>query len=362
MRSRIGIDFGTNTSLVAYVHEGQPAAVRNPDNHRWLTPSVLHLNTQGQWIAGDEARSYLISQPERTVYAFKQLVGKSRVAAAFSFDVQASGNDIPQLIIDGKAYTLETILALFFGHLRLQTETYLQSEISAAVVGVPGYFGSEERGTYAAAAALAGFEDLQWIEEPVAACMGSKVAEGIHQPIYALTFDLGGGTFDAAVVECLESDSKILGMAGHKFLGSAHLDRLIIQHWEETGQLAPGSSTDDPSTSSLIRLMAESAKKTLSRKPDFYAESGGLAFSLTKDELEEISMPFMGQTLKICDQALATAGLAPNRLNEIVLIGGTTRSPLLVETLERHFQLSIRRTYDPEAVVAFGAAMRAADL
>jgi molecular chaperone HscA len=361
----IGIDLGTTNSLVAFMLEGSPKAVRDTEGKSALVPSVIHFKPEGDVLVGEEAKLKLISDPAHTIYSVKRLMGKSyRDVEGFGqyLGYQIIDEDQDRLVkirVQDKFYTPVELSAQILKTLKTRIEGLLRQEVSKAVITVPAYFNDAQRQATRDAGKLAGLDVLRIVNEPTAASLAYGI--GLHpddnQTI--AVYDLGGGTFDISILRIHDGIFEVLSTNGNTFLGGDDFDRVIMDYWMESmPELREQLRTDRPLGQSL-RLQAEQAKKALSNTDSWQGSAGGFALSLLRTEFEARIQPLVQQTIEACGQALQDAGLQAGQIDHVIMVGGSTRTPMVKSAVASFFGKAVNDSLDPDEVVALGAAIQA---
>ena len=368
----VGIDLGTTNSLVAYRHQKYDdiRVVVDEKGDNRLVPSVIHFPENGQEpIVGEAARQKMVEQPARTIYSVKRLMGKAYrdvAAQAQHFGYQIIDDDTESLVkvkVDDKFYTPIELSATILAALKQRTEKALNQTVAKAVITVPAYFNDTQRQATRDAGKLAGLEVLRIVNEPTAASLAYGL--GIKTdapPTTVAVYDFGGGTFDISILKIEDGVFEVLSTNGDTFLGGDDIDQAIINYWTITNQLALKrfSAHAYKSIQQALRLHAEAAKKHLSYQENFAAELPGLAhFQLNRSTLETLIQPLVEKTLACCKNALMDAKLNAAEIDEIVMVGGSTRIPFVKQMVTNFFGKPINDSLNPDEVVAIGAAVQA---
>ncbi len=347
----IGIDLGTTNSEVAVVREGRVQVLEVTDGSR-LLPSVVGLADDGSLLVGEAAWNQYALYPERSVRSIKRHMGS---------DLKVN--------LGGQEYTPQEISALILKRLKRVAESYLGVEVRKAVITVPAYFSDAQRQATRDAGEIAGLEVARIINEPTAAALAYE--SGVKTRKQILVYDFGGGTFDVSVVRLENGVVEVLASHGNNHLGGDDFDQKIVEHVLAHLKQVQGLDPAD-SRQAMARILraAESAKISLSDHPfamlqeEYLLEQNGapvhLSMELSRDDYEAMIHPFIEETLAAVHIALEGAGVSVAQLDEILLVGGATRTPLIVRHLENELGLQPRSDVDPELCVAAGAAIQGA--
>ena len=362
----VGIDLGTTNSLVAYMKDGRPCVI--PGRHgRTMVPSVVAMTDNGL-IVGDPAKEHLVRNPERTVYSVKRFMGKGLVdvqheLAYFPYSLTEQGGVI-RIKLGEKSYSPPQISAMILKELKQRAEAHLGESITKAVITVPAYFNDSQRQATKDAGLIAGLEVLRIINEPTAASLAYGLQEKTQGTI--AVYDFGGGTFDISILKLKNGIFEVLATNGDTHLGGDDLDRLLADHFVAEIRDRHGLDLNAyPDHMQAVRLEAERAKIRLSDelKTQIALElpdgKGRFTRELTRDQLESLAMDVIERTLAPCRLALKDAGLTPNDIDEVVLVGGSTRMPLVRQRVQALFGKQPHCELNPDEVVALGAAVQA---
>jgi molecular chaperone DnaK len=369
----VGIDLGTTNSLVAYIdtQTGQPKCIPGPSGST-LCPSVVSLDVDGSIIVGDPARRRLLSQPERTIYSVKRLMGRGpsdiqNELKLFPFRIDPSSNNVIRVRLGDKVFTPPEISSFILRELKNWAEAYFNETVDRAVITVPAYFNDAQRQATKDAGKLAGLEVLRLVNEPTAAAL----AYGLHekQRGKVAVYDLGGGTFDISILKLISTTEgdiyQVLSTNGDTHLGGDDIDNLLQAFVHE--QIL---QTDQIDFSPHGGLAQELRKELIALKHKLSeVESATLCFPLpngkifvhefTRGALEALIHPVVDRTMVPVKQALADAHLKPTEMDEVVLVGGATRTPLMRRTVQEFFDRKPHTELNPDEVVALGAAVQA---
>jgi len=347
----LGIDLGTTNSEIAIYRDSRPEVLRD-DQGRIILPSVVGLTETGELLVGEEARNQFLLYPERTVRSIKRRMGSDA-----------------KVQLGEREYTPQEISAIILSRLKEIAQARLGRPIRKAVITVPAYFSDTQRQATREAGEIAGLEVARIINEPTAAALVYEAAQ--HQGKRILVYDLGGGTFDVSVVRIEQGVVEVISSHGNNHLGGDDFDHKIVEHVLEHLKLKHGVDVADrPQAMARILRSAEDAKKQLSDHPyariaeEYLAEHSGqpvnLDLELSREEYEDMIAPFIEETLGAIHIALESAGLTSSQVDEILLVGGATRTPLIRRRLVEAFGTQPRGEVDPDLCVAMGAAIQGA--
>jgi Fe-S protein assembly chaperone HscA len=369
MANVVGIDLGTTNSLVAYVKDGVPVVIRGEGGDP-LVPSVVSLGDDATIYVGREAQRRLLTAPGRTVYSVKRFMGRGvedvrHEAAILPFRVSGEAGGVVRIGIGEREFTPPEISAFVLRELKHRAEEHFRAagefdfEVDRAVITVPAYFNDAQRTATRDAGRLAGLEVLRIINEPTAASLAYGLDRRNRGTI--AVYDLGGGTFDISILRVEDGVFQVLATNGDTYLGGDDIDALIV-----SSVLRDVGSDLPPATVQWIRKAAIQAKWDLSDHLDaeIHVEPapglpGGYRRRITRAEFESMIRPLVDRTLEPCRQALADAGLAPKDIDEAVLVGGSTRIPLVRRAVQDLFARPPHTELNPDEVVALGAAIQA---
>ncbi|HEY1430457.1 MAG TPA: Hsp70 family protein [Stellaceae bacterium] len=347
----LGIDLGTTNSEIAIYRDGHPEVLRD-EQGRIILPSVVGLTENGELLVGEQARNQFLLYPERTVRSIKRRMGSDA-----------------KVRLGEREYTPQEISAIILSRLKEIAQAQLGRTIRKAVITVPAYFSDTQRQATREAGEIAGLEVARIINEPTAAALVYEATQ--HQGKRILVYDLGGGTFDVSVVRIEQGVVEVISSHGNNHLGGDDFDHKIVEHVLEHLKLKHGVDVADwPQAMARILRSAEDAKKQLSDHPyariaeEYLAEHGGhpvnLDLELSREQYEDMIAPFIEETLGAIHIALESAGLTSSQVDEILLVGGATRTPLIRRRLVEVFGSQPRGEVDPDLCVAMGAAIQGA--
>ncbi|MCC6590328.1 MAG: Fe-S protein assembly chaperone HscA [Bryobacterales bacterium] len=365
-RHIVGIDLGTTNSLVAYLHAGTPTVISGPDGDP-LVPSVVSLTPSGEIIVGNAARRALVTDPNRTIYSVKRLMGRGVEDVGdeiklFPFRIASEAGEVMRLHLGDHIYTPPEISAFILRRLKQNAEAALGEEVTEAVITVPAYFNDAQRQATKDAGRIAGLDVLRLVNEPTAAALAyglDKRKEGV-----VAVYDFGGGTFDISILRLHEGIFEVLATHGDTHLGGDDIDNLLLNIALEdvASEWGHDVATSGEAVQLLRRAVIE-AKHRLSTLPathiEFEFQGRRYQRELTRELFDRLITPIIDKTLQPCRQAMADAKLTPEQIDEVVLVGGSTRIPLVRAAVERVFRARPHTELDPDKVVALGAAVQA---
>ena len=363
----VGIDLGTTNSLVAFMEGGVPRVIPGVDGSP-LVPSVISFTEEGI-IVGPEAKRQRVSRAGHTVYSIKRFMGKGfddlrEDRKYLSFELSEDQKQVVRIRVADKEYTPPQLSAMILMELKRRAETFLREEISQAVITVPAYFNDTRRQATKDAGRLAGLEVLRIVNEPTAASLAYGLDKKRQGTI--AVYDLGGGTFDVSILKLKEGIFEVLSTSGDTHLGGDDIDHLMMETLATEIIAQTGVSVrDTPEMLQALRDEVEQLKCRLSFEPEAVLRlplSGkGSEFfrTMTRGEFENLVLPVLEKTLGPCRRALADANLAADQIEEVVLVGGSTRIPLVRRLVEETFRRLPHCELNPDEVVALGAAVQA---
>ncbi len=373
MAKVIGIDLGTTNSCVAVI-EGQDAEVIANSEGGRTTPSMVAFTKEGERLVGQTAKRQAVTNPQNTVYSIKRFMGRrygevSNEISEVPYEVASSGRDMAVAKIDGKEHTPPEISAMILQKMKQTAEDYLGEEIKQAVVTVPAYFNDSQRQATKDAGTIAGLEVLRIVNEPTAAALAYGLDKGGTNEQIAV-YDLGGGTFDISILELGDGVFEVKSTNGDTHLGGDDFDQKIIDWLAEDFKQQEGIDLRrDPMALQRLKEAAEKAKIELSSAtateinlPFITADQTGpkhLQTSLSRAQFERLVDDLIERTKAPCQQALADAELQASEIDQVILVGGSTRIPKIQETIQALFNKEPNRSVNPDEVVALGAAIQA---
>ena len=363
----VGIDLGTTNSLVAVWRDDRPAVLK-PEGKSGRIPSAVHFPTTGPPIVGQKARAHALTDPSSTILSIKRFMGRGLKDVAedletLPFPSSETDNGLLQFDVRGRKYSPQELSALILRHIReVASELLDGANVFRAVITVPAYFDDTQRAATRDAAKLAGLDVERIINEPTAA----SLAYGLDQRKdgTVAVYDLGGGTFDVSILSIEEGVFRVLATSGDTHLGGDDFDRVLIDHALERMGPEAVKAAADPAFRQGLKLSAEACKMKLSSaaKAEFQFASPDHGISwcelVTRDTFEELIAPLVNKTLDSCRRALKDAGLELDDVDEVVLVGGSTRVPLVAKRVAEFFGSKPHTELDPDEVVALGAAVQ----
>ncbi|WP_034257875.1 molecular chaperone DnaK [Altibacter lentus] len=372
MSKIIGIDLGTTNSCVAVMEGSEPTVIPNAEGKR-TTPSVIAFVEGGEIKVGDPAKRQAVTNPKKTISSIKRFMGNKfseskAEAERAAFDVKKGDNDTPRVDIDGRLYTPQELSAMILQKMKKTAEDYLGQDVTEAVITVPAYFNDSQRQATKEAGEIAGLKVRRIINEPTAAALAYGLdKKGQDQKI--VVFDFGGGTHDVSILELGDGVFEVLSTDGDTHLGGDDVDQKII-NWlaDEFQKEEDMDLRKDPMALQRLKEAAEKAKIELSSSsqteinlPYVTATASGpkhLVKTLTRSKFEQLIDDLVKRTIKPCESALKAAGLSKSDIDEIILVGGSTRIPAVQEAVEKFFGKAPSKGVNPDEVVAVGAAIQ----
>ncbi len=371
----IGIDLGTTNSVVAVMEGGEPVVIANAEGNR-LTPSVVAFSKNGERMVGQVAKRQAVVNPENTVFSVKRFMGRKlndplvqRNKALMPYRLSEAPNGDVRVLLNGNDYAPQEISAMVLQKIRADAEAYLGEPVSQAVITVPAYFNDSQRQATKDAGKIAGLDVLRIINEPTASALAYGLdKQGKEQTI--AVYDLGGGTFDISILELGDGVFEVKATNGDTHLGGDDFDQRVIDFLAQQFEQEQGIDLrKDRTALQRLREAAEKAKMELSTVlqtevslPFITADATGpkhLTSIVTRAKLEQLTADLIERSIAPVRQALADAGLRPNDIDEVILVGGQTRMPAVQEAVRKYFNRDLHRGVNPDEVVAIGAAIQA---
>jgi molecular chaperone DnaK len=370
----IGIDLGTTNSCMAFIEGGQPVIIPNREGGR-TTPSIVAFTEQGDRLVGNLAKRQAVTNPANTIFAVKRLMGKKfdedvvmEARKLLPYAMTEAPNGDVRLKVRDREYSPQEISAYVLQDLKKSAEDYFGEEVKEAIITVPAYFSDPQRQATKDAGRIAGLEVLRILNEPTAACIAFNLDETAAKTV--AVYDLGGGTFDISILKVGQGLFEVVATSGDTYLGGEDMDRAIMLELVRRFQKETGIDlTVDRLALQRLKEAAEKAKCELSaltsteiNLPFIAADPTGpkhLVTVLSRPELESIVGDIIARTRTPCQEAMNIAGVTPADIDEILLVGGQSRTPLVIQTVREIFGKEPRRDKNPDEVVALGAALQA---
>lgn len=358
----VGIDLGTTNSLVAFINPESNPQVINDTGKGVLVPSVVHFHPDGSVIVGNEAKGYLISDPANTIFSVKRLLGRSYKdieahSSLFSYKIIDDDQEsLVKINVADKYYTPIELSGMILKELKERAEHALKTAVNRAVITVPAYFNDSQRQATRDAGKLAGLDVLRIVNEPTAASLAYGIGLDPEEEKIIAVYDLGGGTFDVSILKIQNGIFEVLSTNGDTFLGGDDFDRAIVNYWIVQNNLEVRETGS--SISQALRLKAEEAKKALTLQNIFNDSVGDIPCAITRQKFEELILPKVELTIDCCKNALKDARLNASDINEVVMVGGSTRTPLVKKMVAEFFGKEVHDQINPDEVVALGAAIQ----
>jgi len=361
----VGIDLGTTNSLIAFINPEGQAQIINDTGKGVLVPSIVHFSDTGAITVGNEARNYLITDPANTIFSVKRLLGRSykdieNYKDFFSYKVIDDDTEsLVKIKVGYRFYTPVELSGLILKELRERAEHALKTPVNRAVITVPAYFNDSQRHATRDAGKLAGLDVLRIVNEPTAASLAYGIGLDPRETKTIAVYDLGGGTFDVSILQIQNGIFEVLSTNGDTFLGGDDFDRLIADYWIEKNGLNKQEVTANTGLSQELRLKAEEAKKSFVVQSLFNEKIGDIWCTIDRQAFEQLIQPKVQQTIDCCRNALKDAGLQVSQIDEVVMVGGSTRTALVKKMVSEFFERPVHDELNPDEVVALGAAIQA---
>ena len=368
----IGIDLGTTNSCVAVMEGAEPVVIPNSEGHR-TTPSIVAFTDGGERKVGDPAKRQAITNPKRTIFSIKRYMGEkfANVASDIArspYSVVSGPNDTARVDIDGRQYTPQEISAIILQKMKKTAEDYLGQEVSEAVITVPAYFSDSQRQATKEAGEIAGLKVRRIVNEPTAAALAYGM-DKMNRDMKIAVYDLGGGTFDISILEIGDGVFDVKSTNGDTHLGGDDFDHVLIDFMAESFRSEHGVDLrQDAMALQRLKEAAEKAKIELSSSqsteinlPYIMPINGipqHLVMTLTRAKFEQLCDHLVQRTIEPCRAALRDAGISPSQIDEVILVGGSTRIPAIQRVVEEFFGKTPNKSVNPDEVVAVGASIQ----
>ncbi len=376
MSKIIGIDLGTTNSCVSVFEGNEPVVITNSEGKR-TTPSVIGFMDGGERKVGDPAKRQAITNPQRTVFSIKRFMGEtydqvSQETSRVPYKVVKGDNNTPRVDIDGRLYTPQEISAMVLQKMKKTAEDYLGQEVKEAVITVPAYFSDSQRQATKEAGQIAGLDVKRIVNEPTAAALAYGIDKA-NKDMKIAVFDLGGGTFDISILEFGGGVFEVLSTNGNTHLGGDDFDQVIIDWLVQEFKAQEGVDLAlDPMAMQRLKEAAEKAKIELSSTSQteinlpYITVAAGmpkhLVKTLTRAKFEQLAHDLIQACLEPCKKAIADAGISTSDIDEVILVGGSSRIPAVQQVVEQFFGKTPSKGVNPDEVVAIGAAIQGAIL
>lgn len=366
----VGIDLGTTNSLVACISEDgkTPVCLKDDSGEHVIVPSLLHFDSNNRCEVGNAAIPHLISDPANTLYSVKRLMGKSygdlnKNGLNFHYRVIDEGDEkLVKIAIGNTYYSPVELSAEILKELKLRAEKRLGTTVRKAVITVPAYFNDAQRQATRDAGKLAGLDVLRILNEPTAASLAYGIGIDPKQQKTVVVYDLGGGTFDVSILRIHDGIFEVLATNGDTLLGGDDIDQRIVKLWLQDAQFSDVTLSD--AHLQKLRLTARKAKESLSNQAQFQDKidlnDKTFLLNLSNVNLKDCFEPLIRKTLELCGKAMTDSGKKAEEIDEVLLVGGSTRSPLVRQAVSAYFNgTPVNTSIDPDEAVALGAAIEA---
>ncbi|TXT28949.1 MAG: molecular chaperone [Chitinophagaceae bacterium] len=362
----VGIDLGTTNSLVAFIHPESklPTALKEFDSSS-LVPSVVHFDQLGNAEVGEPAKQFLETDPANTIFSAKRLMGKSYKDVkdnAHFFTYKVIDDDTDSLVkvqVGDRFYSPIELSSFILKELKNRAEHILKTPVTKAVITVPAYFNDAQRQATRDAGKLAGLDVLRIVNEPTAASLAYGLGLQKDEEKTIAVYDLGGGTFDISILKIAGGIFEVLSTNGDTYLGGDDLDHAVMEFFLKQIGISFEEINQEKKQLQSLRLLAEWAKKELSFAELFSTEWSGYNVEISRVQFNEIIQPLVNRTIESCVKALSDASLTVNEIDTIIMVGGSTRVPLVKESISSFFGKQVNDSVNPDEVVALGAAVQA---
>ena len=312
-----------------------------------MVPSIIHFGKTGELTIGNEAKEFLIKEPQNTIFSVKRLMGKSykdleTSSKFFSYKIIDDGTDsLVKVEVGGRFYTPVELSSFILKALKKRAEHILKTNVEKAVITVPAYFNDAQRQATRDAGKLAGLNVLRIVNEPTAASLAYGIGLNKEEEKVIAVYDLGGGTFDISILRITNGVFEVLSTNGDTYLGGDDFDNAIINYWMQQSGIHDGAIINDRSFAQQLRLLAEEAKRHLSLNDFFSITLREYDLNLSKEVFEQLINPFVNRTIESCRNALHDADVSIEQIDEVVMVGGSTRIPFVKESVSKFFNKKV---------------------
>ncbi len=361
----VGIDLGTTNSLVAFINPDKNPQVINDTGKGVLVPSIVHFGETGDITVGNDAKGYLITDPQNTVFSVKRLLGRSykdieNYKSFFSYKViDDDSESLVKIKVGDKFYTPIELSGLILKELKARAEHALKTPVNRAVITVPAYFNDSQRQATRDAGKLAGLDVLRIVNEPTAASLAYGIGLNPEETKTIAVYDLGGGTFDVSILQIQNGIFEVLSTNGNTFLGGDDFDIAIVDYWIEKNNLNKAEVLADNKLTQQLRLKAEEVKKAFAHQSLVNDKIGDIWCTIDRTTFESLILEKVQETITCCQNALKDAKLDITQIDEVIMVGGSTRTALVKKMVADFFGRPVHDEVNPDEVVALGAAIQA---
>ncbi|MBK9642988.1 MAG: Fe-S protein assembly chaperone HscA [Saprospiraceae bacterium] len=358
----VGIDLGTTNSLISFIKDSKPLIIKDINQKDLFVPSIIYINSEGKIIVGKEAKKQLSVDPECTIYSVKRLMGKSlndlqNQKKHFGYQLsEESSDELIKVKIKDKFYTPIELSSMILKHLKNEAELSIGAKIEKAVITVPAYFNDNQRQATRDAGRLAGLDVLRIVNEPTAASLAFGIGLDRQDVKNIAVYDLGGGTFDVSILRIEDGIFDVLATRGDTYLGGDDFDHAIIDFWVQKFNLI---IPEDFAQKNSLRILAEEAKINLNINKIHTTEWNGIKLDINQSEFEKCTASLIQKTLDCCTLAIKDSGLALTDLDEVLLVGGSTRMQIVKSAVNIFFKKVPNDSLNPDEAVCLGASIQA---
>jgi molecular chaperone HscA len=361
----VGIDLGTTNSLVAFINPDKNPQVINDTGKGVLVPSIVHFGPTGDITVGNEAKDFLVTDPQNTIFSVKRLLGRSykdieNYKDFFSYKViDDDSESLVKIKVGNQFYSPIELSGFILKELKARAEHALKTPVNRAVITVPAYFNDSQRQATRDAGKLAGLDVLRIVNEPTAASLAYGIGLNPEETKTIAVYDLGGGTFDVSILQIQNGIFEVLATNGDTFLGGDDFDSAIVDYWIEKNNIDKAELIANHELAQRLRLKAEEAKKAFTFQSLVNEEIDGIWYTIDRTTFEQLILAKVQQTIKACQNALKDAKLTVDQIDEVVMVGGSTRTGLVKRMVSEFFGRPVHDEVNPDEVVALGAALQA---